>query len=489
MPGSPQAQHGTARSRAAASGPSGPLPREAGTVIVGGGLAGVELATALAEQGAEDVVLLEAGPGSDLAHIHLAHPQAAATEIVFAPERDPYFHGPGGPGAPHYTGISGLRRRLGGRSLYWHGVVLPLEDWALHPPGWPAEIVAELTTGVGGAPSWYDRVTEQLTDWSGGGLWDPAQPARTSIGGQEFRALPRACRRRPGTDRWEAYTALDAWRGPDGDVTPPAGVRVHCDTEVLAVDVRGGRARGVLVRLGDGDVSRIAAHTVVLSAGTVESTRLAALALTDAGALPSPRLGGLADHIVQGFVVRLPADRLPPPGSYHLPTDPVLRSYLRVDVHDDGPGRALLDVRVTGEQLPNEGSVVECEPSDEPFPRASCRTGLLPEDHKMISGQRDLLRDFWAATARELGEPSAPLEFTGYGDTERDNTRVLPDRTRSQSAGRPETWSSLLGTEDHEGGSLRSGGCSTPGTPSPRCPVFTPRARLSSPASARPTPP
>ncbi|MYT82960.1 GMC family oxidoreductase [Streptomyces sp. SID8364] len=458
MPGSPQAQHGTARSRAAASGPSGPLPREAGTVIVGGGLAGVELATALAEQGAEDVVLLEAGPGGDLAHIHLAHPQAAATEIVFAPERDPYFHRPWRSGAPpHYTGISGLRRRLGGRSLYWHGVVLPLEDWALHPPGWPAEIVAELTTGVGGAPSWYDRVTEHLTDWSGGGLWDPAQPARTSIGGQEFRALPRACRRRPGTDRWEAYTALDAWRGPDGDVTPPAGVRVHCDTEVLAVDVRGGRARGVLARLGDGDVSRIAAHTVVLSAGTVESTRLAALALTDAGALPSPRLGGLADHIVQGFVVRLPADRLPPPGSYHLPTDPVLRSYLRVDVHDDGPGRALLDVRVTGEQLPNEGSVVECEPSDEPFPRASVRTGLLPEDHKMISGQRDLLRDFWAATARELGEPSAPLEFTGYGDTERDNTRVLPDRTRSQSAGRPETWSSLLGTEDHEGGSLPLG--------------------------------
>ncbi|MGW2007568.1 GMC family oxidoreductase [Streptomyces nigrescens] len=457
MSGHPPPKHDAARPRTSGPGPSRPVPAHARIVIVGGGLAGVELAAALAGHGAQGVLLLEAGPGQDLAHIHMTHPQKTATEIVFAPERDPHFHRPWrSQTPPHYTGISGLRRRLGGRSLYWHGVILPLEDWALHPPGWPAEVVADLTTGVAGKPSWYDRVTADLTAWSGGTLWDPAQPARTALGGHEFRPLPRACRRLPG-DRWEAYTALDAWRGPAGRPVPPPGVQVHCDSEVLAVDVHDGRARGVLARTAYGTLTTIAADTVVLCAGTVESTRLAVHALTEAGALPQPRLGGLADHIVQGFVARLPADRLPAPGSYHLPTDPALRSYLRMDIHDDGPGRALLDVRVTGEQLPNDHSAVECRPSGELPWQARIHTELLPEDRQMISGQRDLLRDFWAVAAAELGVPATPLEFTDFGDADRDNTRVLPDRTRRQSAGRPETWTSLLGTEDHEGGSLPLG--------------------------------
>ncbi|MFG3505332.1 GMC family oxidoreductase [Streptomyces sp. NPDC047821] len=458
MSGNPPSHHASAASRAGGPGPWVPLPRHARTVIVGGGLAGVELAAALAGHGAEDVLLLEAGPGEDLTHIHLTHPRGAATEVVFAPERDPHFHRPWRSDAPpHYTGISGLRRRLGGRSLYWHGVILPLEDWALRTPAWPAEVVADLTTAAAGGPSWYDRVTADLTAWSGGVLWDPAQPARTPFGGREFRPLPRACRHLPGTGRWEAYTALAAWRGPGGRPAPPPGVRVRCDTDVLAVDVRDGRARGVLVRAADGTAATVAADTVVLCAGTVESTRLAAHALTEAGALRAPRLGGLADHIVQGFVVRLPAGRLPAPGSYHLPADPALRSYLRMDVYDEGHGEALLDVRVTGEQLPNEDSVVECRPSAGQPWRAHVRTELLPEDRKMIAGQRDLLRDFWAAAARDAGLPAAPLEFTGFGDADRDNTRVLPDHTRGQATGRPETWASLLGTEDHEGGSLPLG--------------------------------
>ncbi|RST25120.1 hypothetical protein EF908_01475 [Streptomyces sp. WAC04770] len=222
MSGNPPSHHHPAASRARGPGRWGPLPRYARTVIVGGGLAGVELAAALAGHGAQDVLLLEAGPGEDLTHIHMMHPRGDATEVVFAPERDPHFHRPWRSDAPpHYTGISGLRRRLGGRSLYWHGVILPLEDWALRTPAWPAEVVADLTTAAGG-PSWYDRVTADLTAWSGGVLWDPALPARTSFGGREFRPLPRACRHLPGTARWEAYTALAAWRGPGGRPAPHA---------------------------------------------------------------------------------------------------------------------------------------------------------------------------------------------------------------------------------------------------------------------------
>ncbi|MFI9306709.1 FAD-binding protein [Streptomyces triculaminicus] len=442
----------------------------AGIVVVGGGLAGLELATALAEHGAEDIVVLEAGPGDDLAHIHMEHTQDDATHVVFAPENDPHFHRPWIPdSAPHYTGISGLRRRLGGRSLYWHGVILPLEDWALRTPWWPSDVVADLTESWRGGPSLYKQVTADLMDWSSRAPWSTGEASeRHVLGGRVFRPLPRACRRPAGEDRWEAYTALHRWRDDDDRPVPPPGVRVHCRTEVLAVEVGGGTTRGVLVRDAGGATRTITAGTVVLCAGTVESTRLAIQALTATGRLRAPRLGGLADHIVQGFVVRLPtaggtaAARLPQPGSYYVPADPATRSYLRMDVHDDGPDAVLLDVRVTGEQLPNPDSTVECRPTAALPWQARIRTALLTEDRELIGVQRDALRDFWRALAYGLGLRPAPMDFREFGDPVRDNTLVLPGRTRSQPLGVPETWTSLLGTEDHEGGSLPLGGVLTP---------------------------
>ncbi|MFD3675678.1 FAD-binding protein [Streptomyces sp. NPDC058613] len=448
MSGNPEAKHGSAR--------------RARVVVVGGGLAGLECATALAGHGVDDILVLEAGPGEDLDHIHRAYSRERASEMVFAPEGDPYFHRPWSSRTqPHYTGISGLRRRLGGRSLYWHGVILPLEDWALREPWWPAAVVTDLTTGHRGGPSLYEQVTADLLEWSGAPAGDAAGPGTRRFGGQSFLPLPRACRAVPGGDRWEAYTPLERWRDGDGRVAPPPGIGVRCGTDVLAVEVRGGRARGVVIGDGAGGTRTIAADTVVLCAGTVESTRLAVQALTVAGVLREPRLGGLADHIVQGFVVRLPSGG-PPPGSFYVPTSPATRSYLRMDVTPDGPGACLLDVRITGEQLPDERSAVECRPSAAfPWP-TRVRTGLGTEDRQLVAAQRQVLRDFWRAAAPEVGVRARPLEFTAFGDADRDNTRVLPGRTRRQPVGRPETWTSLLGTEDHEGGSLPLGRVLTP---------------------------
>ncbi|MGV9883509.1 GMC oxidoreductase [Streptomyces sp. NPDC003006] len=445
------------RGRASFASAADGLPEHAGIVVVGGGLAGLEVVTALSDNGARDVLLLESGPGDDLAHIHLSLPQDRATEAVFAPENDPCFHRPWESDSAHYTGISGLRRRLGGRSLYWHGVVLPLEDWALCTPWWPSDIVADLTKSWRDGPSLYERVTDDLRAWSSP-TPGSAEGART-FGGQDFLPLPRACRY-SGDGRWEAYTPLEQWPRADGVPRPPDGVRVRHAAEVLAVRVRDGAARGVLVRDGEGATTTVTADAVVLSAGTVESTRLAVQALTELGGLAEPRLGGLADHIVQGFVVRLPgtADaRVPEPGSYYVGADPVSRSYLRLDVQKTAPGELVLDVRVTGEQFPNDDSAVECVPAAAPPWRTRIHAALHPQDHELVAAQRETLRTLWRKLAQELELPAAALEFTAYGDPARDNTRVLPSRTRAQSMGVPETWTSLLGTEDHEGGSLPLG--------------------------------
>ncbi|PWW60371.1 FAD-binding protein [Actinokineospora spheciospongiae] len=442
----------------------GPSVERVGIVVVGAGLAGLELARRLAEHGAGDVLVLEAGPVSDPTHIHTGRTRDAATELVFAPDTDPHFHRSWTSDSAHYTGVSGLRRRFGGRALYWHGVSLPLEPWAL--ADWPAEVAADLTGGWRGGPPLYDRVTADLEAWAGRPLGGGAITG--PVGGHRFRTLPTACRD-TGDGMWAAYAPVDGWHADgDGLRAPWSGVRARCGVEVLRVDVRGGSAHGVVARDARG-VFTVEAGAVVLCAGTVESTRLALQALHEAGVLPTPRLGGLADHIVQGFTLRLVgadgffAERGMAPGSYHLPADPAIRSYLRVDLHRTGPGELLVDVRATGEQSPDRNSAVECDPTAELPWRAHVRTALAARDEVVVHGQRALLDAFWRTLAEELGRTPAPLGFVDFGSARRTNTQVLPSLTKALPEGVPESWTSLLGTEDHEGGCLALGSVLTDG--------------------------
>ncbi|MBE8520468.1 GMC family oxidoreductase [Amycolatopsis sp. H6(2020)] len=431
-------------------------------LVVGGGLAGLELAKELENRGCDGVLVVEAGPVADLRHVNETHSEAVSTEKCFAPETDEHFHRPYVSGsAPHYTLNSGLRRRLGGRSLYWHGVVLPLEPWALAEPSWPAEVVADLVRSWRGGPSLYERVTAGLQAWQRSGTPKYAgAPAEVEIGGERLVRTPAACSA-AGGGRWRAYSPLDHWL--DAGPPAPGGVRFLCDTEVVAVDVRDGRATGVAVRqVGADRVHHLAADAVVLCAAAVENARLAIQALTGAGVLAEPRLGGLADHIVQGFVLRLTTrDRLPEylrhPASYVAPARAQERSYLRVDVHHPEPGEVLVDVRVTGEQLGGPGSYVECRPEGEPPWPATVHTSMSAQDLDVVAGQRAMLQRFWTALARDTGAAGRPLEFEEFGEQTRTNTFVLPGSVRKLHHGEPATWVSLLGTEDHEGGTLPLG--------------------------------
>ncbi|MFI9322639.1 FAD-dependent oxidoreductase [Kitasatospora aureofaciens] len=447
----------------------GQLPATCRVLVVGGGLAGLETAKELERRGVTDVVVLEAGPAEDLRHVNSANSADTALRMWLQPESDASFRRPwAAQTPPHYTGSSGLRQRLGGRSLYWYGVTLPIEPWALTEPWWPSGVVSDLSVSWCGGEPLYQRVQTQLETWRRADSTLPPLVDETlsgQVAGFDLLATPAAIRRNSvDPDRWLAYSPLDAWREPDTGrvLRKPDGIRILSDSEVLHVTVRDGRCRGVLVRnRATGETREIAAPFVVLAAGTLENSRLSVQLLAEGGRLPARRLTGLSDHIVQGFFLPLDRSRAErilariAPGNYYAPC--AVRSNLFFEVLELPDGGALVDVRTTGEQLPSEDCYVECE-TDSDYPW-SYRARAMPSeaDLEVVEAQRGVLQQVWDDVALIAGCSRSTLEFGDFNNPGRTNAFVLPESIGAQAAGMALTWSSFLGVEDHEGGTLPVG--------------------------------
>jgi hypothetical protein len=416
--------------------------------------------------GLESVVVVEAGSGEDLVHVNVVHGREDALRVWLEPKRDPFFKCTWSSiTPPHYDGLSGLRRRLGGRSLYWYGVILPIEEWALG--SWPEGAVGDLQRSWDGGKSLYRRVEDDLAAWKREGREDGGADDGVAVTfeGVSLQPTPRAIKPLSyDAGKWHAYSPLDRWRDPlTGEVRePPRCVRFFTGCEALAVVVRDGTARGAIVRTAAGQDVEISAERVVLAAGTLESSRLAIQALNANGVFPELRLPRLTDHIVQGVFAQFEgavAERLLealPPGSYFGPY-PGIRSNLFIEVTKTSPRRVLFDLQMTGEQLPSPNSYVACEPGEDmrwPI-RVQAVTGA--EDLEVVVGQQSVMNEIWAALAAAVGCRPVRIEFGDYNDPANDNTLVLPENLASASPGVPVPWSSCLGTEDHEGGTLPLG--------------------------------
>lgn len=445
------------------------LPAHCYAVVVGGGLAGLELAKSLEAQGGGDVIVLDAGPADDLRHVNTAQSPDAALRLWLEPHTDPTFTRPWTPlTPPHFTLGAGLRRRLGGRSLYWYGVTLPIEPWALAEPWWPAEVIADLRDSWRGGDSLYRRVEHDLALWRAAGAGPvPAEEAPAGqVAGLTLRATPAAIR--PSVldpDRWYAYSPLDAWRDPETgeERRSPERVRIYSDTEVLHVRTRNGGVHSVQARCtATGTQVSVRTSHVVLAAGTLENSRLALQALHEvAPAAGAPRLTGLNDHIVQGFFLRLGRKRaekllsVSRPGNYFTPCEP--RSNLFYESVPLPGGEVLVDVRVSGEQMPSASNYVEVAPSTQ-YPWAyRVNAGTSAEDRALIAAQRAVLQAVWDDLAARTDCCGSLLEFGDFDNPLRTNAHVLPEAIGAAVEGEAVTWSSSLGFEDHEGGTLPLG--------------------------------
>ncbi len=433
-------------------------------IIVGGGLAGLELARHLDVPGGPRTLVLEAGPADAALHINAAHAPNEALRMWLTPSSDEHFWRPWtAADPPHYDLTAGLRRRLGGRSLYWHGVCLPLEDWALRAPWWPAGLVDQLTSSWNGGEPLYDQVRADLTSWKGERLTGTTDPLQVG----PFALLPTPQAARPhvvedGSRRWRAYSPADHWT--EGGLAGSGSVEIRSDTEVLAVVVRNGRSTGVLARPAGGLPVAVRARAVVLAAGTIESTRLAIQALHATGATAEISRPGLADHLVQGVVAAHDRHAVPPEvvrlaeqgAFFYFPCpEDRLNLFLQISVND--VGAILLDAWSMGEQLPGDACSVECLDNGVERWEAVVHAALSQADRELVRVQRERLTQLWLGLGQLVMQEHTPPTFPDLDRPTLMLEDVLPRQSRLTSLDGALAWAGPLGSEYHEAGTLPIG--------------------------------
>jgi choline dehydrogenase-like flavoprotein len=120
----------------------------------------------------------------------------------------------------------------------------------------------------------------------------------------------------------------------------------------------------------------------------------------------------------------------------------------------------VLDVKINGELPPDPDSYVACRPAAD-FPWTTrVHANVAAAGRQVLAAQREVLTDVWSAVATGFGLDHE-LSFGDYEDPLATNTAVLPRNRENYPVGRPRSWSSALGAEDHDGGTLPLGGVLT----------------------------
>lgn len=397
--------------------------------VVGGGLSGTEIASQAVEHGAT-VLLLEAGPHRGTSHV-AADP---ATTGLQDREADPDFRA-SIPSASPDTSTAGLRHRYGGRGLYWRGIVLPIEDSALHD--WPEPVRLRLAD-LGSTGSYADTLAH-LRDWTQRDLGLPAHAAEdallewTKASGVGAQVTPRAVRHL-ADGCWEAYSAAS--------MVPKAVIRTGTSVTALVPtpDCVVIEARGPSGRL-----ERICAATVALCAGTFENIALVHGFLRCLG-LPDQGSTRITDHAAAGWVQIRPNHSIGArvqvgrESSVYLGYQHTARSNVFVESTEHADHQ-LLDVWAMAEQLPVDGIEVRATPSGlrvgQSTPSRRSYQELLDRQQPVLDEVADVLR---VQLERHVGDRFADAHARAL---------VQP--------GRAFAYQEVLGDLDHESGGLALG--------------------------------
>ena len=391
-------------------------------------MSGLAVATKLRSMCDADVTVLEAGPvDGDTRHLYERMDSGSAAKIAWQPSDDPDGWRPWrSDSSSHYGPETGLRRRLGGRSLYWTGVLVRVESWAL--ADWPRSVRADLEDSWRGGASLYDRTEAELRAWAGSG-----EAAHTgSVAGHRF-AQPFCALRHLPDGRWTAYTPLS-------EVRSDPGIRLVGNARVRALVKE---ADGIHVHSDDGSSQPLLRCDIVcLAAGTLENTRIAG------GFLGLSEFTGLNDHHIHGVMVPLSPEHavdLEPGSLFWRPasSDSRWNTYARMR-NDLGP-RPVLDVWTLAEQMPSEDlSVVLMEPD------------CVEVRPRLTSVDVDLLERVWSWLS-DLGARLGVEVDPGSADSDLATAHAVDKALARIEGGHVGLVSRPLGAVDHEAGTLALG--------------------------------
>lgn len=327
--------------------------------IVGSGLSGLRLAVDLAAAAPRaEILLVEAGPLSRLEHEGRDRREHRGDGRVRLW---------GDTGTPLWGPSGGVKPRVGGRSLCWHGQLVPLEDYAL--AGWPPvwqERLPRLCAGiVSELASLVEPPAPAPGPWSAAGLLPVPQAARLEVDGE---GVVRS---------WSAYSPLEA-------ALDLANLTLIANSPIT--QVRRADGRWQLLRR---DGPPLEVDLCVLSAGAVANVAILAQSLQVELRVP------LCDHLCAG-AVRGWTNPFPPPARPR--GSATLLGYVR----DEGLGAniffqelaeaagdvRLIDLWVLAEQSPGEASRLTCAPGADGAARVSIEPRLSHEDRERLSAAR-----------------------------------------------------------------------------------------------------
>lgn len=446
------------------------LPDYAKVVIIGGGFTGLQMALELHENNITDILVLDAGDITDGKHLNLVYGDEQAEKMWLYPELDSSFWRPWQSNTPpHYEAWAGLRRRLGGRSLYWQGITIPIEESVLSDPIWPDDIVHDLVVSWKNGPSLYKLLQQDIAKWrqipeTYESLTKRTKALFDAIGYKETIVAPVMVRHHYGKNREirvSAYSPLEAWLNPE-----PTNVKtlpsVACQVDAVGIILHGIQAKGVVVQnRANGEEKQVFCEYLILAAGTFENSRLAIQALSELHGRDIT-LYGLNDHINQGFIAKVPLNKIPQklipniqPGTlFVIKGDSSTKSNTFIYFTIEDNEYLGLHIWAMGEQIPNTDSRVICHRNTK-WPWTTVVTAnLADEDKVVISRQQEELNKLWIKICNFTKAESPPeLEFADFGDPKGFLSTVLP-RLEGLMSYKPLTWSGPLGTGEHEAGTL-----------------------------------
>lgn len=334
--------------------------------------------------------------------------------------------------------------------MYWHGVTLPIESWAL-ANGWPLKIATDLAVAWNDGPSLYDRVRTDIL------AQDTSDTQTLRLGDYVMRPAPRATKTHLKSHTWSAYTPTSPWTDTHRSNLPELVDRervthllVDKGTAIGCVGVD--RAGGKQVRMAD---------KIVLAAGTVENSRLVIQAHR-----PGDRhreCGGLSDHISHGIVavgrpqdVSSQARALADTGSIFYSTfPPPMRSNLFLQFRKNPRNSIIIEAWMLGEQLPDPRNLIRCRPrSNDHSWETTISAQYTEADLVVIGFHKEILSCFWRTVEAEMLAPNIGRLSSHRIDTMPESPTLaevsLNVETQDANA-EAKLWAGYLGSEYHEG--------------------------------------